>query len=180
MARIICVTGGARSGKSRFAESFYAQIDDVVYIATCQPSDDEMRARVALHRRSRPASWKTFEGSHDLDRAVSTQKHYLLDCLSLLCSNIMFKLSRNDERISPGRQQEIETLVLQELRRLISAIRDIQGMLLIVTNEVGLSIVPEHHISRVYRDILGRVNQAVAALCDEVYLVVCGIPVKIK
>ena len=180
MDRIILVTGGARSGKSRFAETFYANTDDVVYIATCQPSDEEMRERVELHRKSRPESWLTFEGSRDLHRAVSAQKHYLLDCLGILCSNIMFELSKDDERISPKRQQEIESTVLKEIQTLILNIREIQGTLVIVTNEVGLSIVPEHHVSRVYRDILGRVNQAVAALCDEVYLVVCGIPVKIK
>ena len=180
MARIILVTGGARSGKSRFAESFYVDNDDVVYIATCKPSDEEMRERVALHRQSRPASWKTLEGNSDLNRAVSTEKHYLLDCLGILCSNIMFELSKDEERITAERQQEIEAAVVKEIQELIRKIRKNQGTLVIVTNEVGLSIVPEHHVSRVYRDILGRVNQAVAALCDEVYLVVCGIPMKIK
>ncbi len=180
MTRTILVTGGARSGKSRFAESLYAETHDVVYIATCEPSDEEMRARVELHRQSRPASWKTFEGSAELNRAVSRRKNYLLDCLGILCSNIMFELSRNDEKISLERQQEIELAVVTEVQELIRKIREIQGTLVVVTNEVGLSIVPEHHVSRVYRDILGNVNQAVAALCDEVYLVVCGIPIKIK
>jgi adenosylcobinamide kinase/adenosylcobinamide-phosphate guanylyltransferase len=180
MAHIILVTGGARSGKSRFAESFYTETDDVVYIATCEPSDGEMRERVEHHRQSRPAVWKTFEGSVELTEAVSTQRHYILDCLGILCSNIMFELSKDDERISIERQQEIESAVMKEMQGLIRKIREIRGTLTIVTNEVGLSIVPEHHVSRVYRDILGRVNQAVAALCDEVYLVVCGIPMKIK
>lgn len=180
MARTILVTGGARSGKSRFAESLYADAPDVVYIATCEPSDEEMRERIELHRQTRPANWKTFEGSTELSRAVSTQKNYLLDCLGVLCSNVMFELSKDDEKISLERQHEIELRVMQEIQELTRKVQDIQATLIIVSNEVGLSIVPEHHVSRVYRDILGRINQAVAALCDEVYLVVCGIPMKIK
>ncbi len=179
--KMLLITGGARSGKSRYAESLFADERDVVYIATAQIHDEEMRERVRLHQQSRPETWTTFEGMYYLHRAVSEQrKHYLLDCLSILCSNIMFDLTEGLKKIPVDAQEEVERTVCEEIEQLAWNIREIQGRLVIVTNEVGSSIVPENHVARVYRDILGRVNQRVAALCDEVYLVVCGIPMKIK
>ncbi len=178
---MILVTGGARSGKSQYAESLYAHKNDVVYIATAQVDDDEMRARVRRHQHSRPDPWITFEGTYYLHRAVSEQrKHYLLDCLSLLCATIMRDLTEGYETIPEALQTEVERTVLREVELLNRNIREIQGELVIVTNEVGWSIVPEHHVARVYRDILGRVNQQIASWCDAVYLVVCGIPMKLK
>ena len=180
MTRTILITGGARSGKSRFAESLLLPYPDVVYIATSAISDDEMRDRVRLHQERRPAAWRTFEGVSHLRDAVCDARYYLLDCLSILTSLIMFDLTRQFERIPLEAQTRVEEAVLEEFINLREGVAARDGTLVIVTNEVGLSIVPEHHVARVYRDLLGKVNQRVAALCDDVYFVVCGIPMKIK
>lgn len=174
------ITGGARSGKSNFAESLYKDEDKVVYIATSRVVDQEMEERVKLHKNSRPEDWRTFEGSYKLEEAIGTEKNYLLDCITILTSNIMFDMSNNVEYIDYKLQGKIEDKVITEIESLIKNITNRGYNLIMVTNEVGDSIVPEHHISRVFRDIQGRINQRIAALSDELYLVCCGVPVKIK
>lgn len=176
----VLVTGGARSGKSSFAESLYEGVSDVVYIATSKVRDHEMEERVKLHKKSRPEEWRTYEGNYDLDYALGEENRYLLDCITVMVSNIMFDMTKNTEYIDYILQEEVEDKVILELEKLINAVKDKNYDLILVTNEVGDSIVPEHHISRVFRDIQGRVNQRLASLADEVYLVCCGIPVKIK
>lgn len=177
---IVLVTGGARSGKSTFAESLYKDKEDVVYIATAKVYDDEMEKRVNLHQRSRPEIWRTYEGNYNLIEALGDEQNYLLDCITVLTSNIMFDITKDMEKIPYEVQNEIEEKVLGEIKDLIEQTKKRNYNLTIVTNEVGSSIVPEHHISRVFRDIQGRVNQKIASLSDQVYLVCCGIPVKIK
>lgn len=174
------VTGGARSGKSNFAESIYKDMSDVVYIATSKITDSEMEDRISLHKQSRPTEWRTFEGNYKLSDALGSEENYLLDCITILTSNIMFDISKDIERIDIAMQKQIEDTIYNELLNLINSINDKKYNLTLVTNEVGDSIVPEHHISRVFRDIQGRINQKIACVCDEVYLVCCGIPVKIK
>lgn len=174
------ITGGARSGKSTFAENLYKDEEDVVYIATSRVTDEEMKERVKLHKSSRPESWRTFEGDLNLKEAIGTEKNYLLDCITVLTSNIMFDMSNNVEYIDYKLQGEIEDKVIFEIESLIQNITNKGYNLVMVTNEVGDSIVPEHHVSRVFRDIQGRINQKIAALSDELYLVCCGVPVKIK
>lgn len=177
---ITLVTGGARSGKSTFAESIFKDKIDVVYIATSKITDSEMEERVKLHQESRPDQWRTFEGNYELDNSIGEEKNYLLDCITILVSNIMFDISKDTEYIDFNLQKSIEDKVIFELEKLFIRIKEKNLNLVLVTNEVGDSIVPEHHISRVFRDIQGRINQRVAAIADEVYLVCCGIPVKIK
>lgn len=177
---IVLVTGGARSGKSTFAESLYEDKEDVVYIATAKVSDDEMEKRVELHQKSRPEIWRTYEGNYDLIEALGDEKNYLLDCITVLTSNIMFDITKYIEKIPYEMQNQIEEKVLEEMKFLIEEVNSKGYNLTIVTNEVGNSIVPEHHISRVFRDLQGRINQKIASLSDRVYLVCCGIPVKIK
>ena len=177
---IYLITGGARSGKSAFAESLYKAKKDVVYIATSKIYDKEMQERINHHIASRPSRWRTYEGNYDLVGAVEEEENYLLDCLTVLTSNIMFDQTKDQEYIDFDLQKEIEDQVVSEVDSLIRKVRAKNYNLVLVTNEVGNSIVPEHHISRVFRDIQGRVNQRVASLADQVYLVCCGIPVKIK
>ena len=177
---IVLVTGGARSGKSTFAESLYKNKEDVVYIATAKVYDDEMEKRVQLHQKSRPEIWRTYEGNYNLTKSIESEENYLLDCITVLTSNIMFDITKDMERISYDMQKEIEERVLKEIESLIEEINRKDYNLIMVTNEVGSSIVPEHHISRVFRDIQGRVNQRLGFLSDKVYLVCCGIPVEIK
>lgn len=177
---IYLITGGARSGKSSFAESLYKDKLDVVYIATSKVYDEEMEERVKLHKNSRPSNWRTYEGNYNLKNAIGEEKNYLLDCITVLTSNIMFDISKDVEYIDYRLQGEIENKVISEVKNLIYEIENRGYNLVLVTNEVGDSIVPEHHISRVFRDIQGRVNQRIAAIANQVYLVCCGIPVKIK
>lgn len=177
---ITLVTGGARSGKSTFAENIYKDKEDVVYIATSKIWDEEMKERVELHRKSRPSVWRTFEGNYNLKKAIDHEKYYLLDCITVMTSNIMFDITKDKEYIDYQLQGEIEDTIFKELKSLIEEIKLKDYELVLVTNEVGYSIVPDNHISRVFRDIQGRINQRIASLSDRVYLVCCGIPVKIK
>lgn len=177
---ITLVTGGARSGKSTYAENKYGDMEDVVYIATSRIWDEEMGERIELHQKTRPSKWRTYEGNYNLIEAIGKERHYLLDCLTVLTSNIMFDLTKDNEYIDFELQRQVEDTVIEEISNLIDQITSKGYELTIVTNEVGYSIVPDNHVSRVFRDIQGRVNQRIAALSHEVYLVCCGIPVKIK
>lgn len=174
------IVGGARSGKSSFAQSFYETNTDVVYLATSRVEDEEMKWRIEKHKQYRPSSWRTYEGTYDLYQSVSFEKFYLLDCVTVLTSNIMYDYSKNHMEIEPGLQQQIEEKTIQVLLELILEIQKQNADLIIITNEVGCSIVPYHPISRAYTDILGRVNQYLAKTADEVYAMICGIPTKIK
>ncbi len=177
---IVLVTGGARSGKSSFAQSLYKGYKDVVYIATSKICDDEMEERVRLHRTFRPSEWRTFEGNYDLCDCIGDEKNYILDCITVLTSNIMFDITKNMDKLSFKIQKKVEDTVMNEIGSLVDKIRDKNFNLVMVTNEVGCSIVPENHVARAYRDIAGRVNQKIAGLSDEVYIVTCGIPLRIK
>ncbi len=177
---ITLVTGGARSGKSTFAENLYKDKKDVVYIATSKIWDEEMEERIKLHKASRPSYWRTYEGNYSLTSALGEERNYLLDCITLLTSNIMFDITKEIEYIDYQLQSKIENRIYGELSSLIKVIEDRGYNLVLVTNEVGYSLVPDNHLGRVFRDIQGRINQRIAALSQEVYLVCCGIPVKIK
>ncbi|MDO5714290.1 MAG: bifunctional adenosylcobinamide kinase/adenosylcobinamide-phosphate guanylyltransferase [Tissierellia bacterium] len=174
------ITGGARSGKSSFAENKIKECTSVTYIATSQVWDKEMEERVRLHRERRPIQWKTWESPLKLSNCPYVTREYLLDCVTLFTTNHLFDVLGEGDSITPELQKQIENNILRELRSLIDFVQKNNGNLQIVTNEVGSSIVPENHISRVFRDIQGRINQELGRLSDEVYLVVCGIGVKIK
>ncbi len=177
---ITLVTGGARSGKSTFAENLYKDKKDVVYIATSKVFDKEMENRVKHHRERRPIFWRTYEGNYNLIEAVGEERNYLLDCMTVLSSNIMFDMTKDMEYIDDDLQNRVENRIYDELYSLIKDIESKGYNLVLVTNEVGYSLVPDNHICRVFRDIQGRVNQRIGAISHEVYLVCCGIPVKIK
>ncbi len=169
MSRLIFVTGGARSGKSRFAEDMALALSpgERTYLATAQPLDDEMRERVERHRRGRDEGWLTIEEPLDAALAVRKAKAplILLDCLSLLVSNLLLA----------GRE-EAETLAAVD--DLLDAGRG--KILIVVSNEVGSGVVPAYPLGRVYRDLLGRANQRVAARADEAYLLVAGLPLRLR
>lgn len=177
---VILVTGGARSGKSQFAQSLFAENERVVYVATAEIYDEEMAQRVNLHRRMRPDTWRTEERPRELSGVLAGEEGCLLDCVTVLTSNIMFAHTAQYERIPQKAQEETEEEVKRQLDNLIDAANDAGCRLVLVTNELGSGIVPEHHVSRVFRDIAGRVNQHLARRADQVYLCVSGIPIKIK
>lgn len=174
------ITGGMRSGKSSFAESIYSGLEDVVYIATAQPTDEEMEVRIRIHQDIRPKEWKTFETSTDLTEALGEENYYLLDCITNYISNFMYEATKDDPIISYEKEMELEDRICSELRRLIDRIREEDKNLVIVTNEVGSSLTPMNHIGRVFTDIQGRINQRLAKHSDEVYVVISGIEVKLK
>ena len=179
MGKIVLVTGGARSGKSRFAEQYAARMGERVgYIATAEVYDEEMAFRVKLHRQRRPASWKTYEAPHDAHLALKAAgaecDAVLFDCLTLYMSNLLCSL----DSIADSHQNY--SLAKEKLDLLIAQAKANPGTTIFVTNEVGSGIVPQNHLSREYRDVAGIANQWMARAADEVYLVVCGLAVNVK
>lgn len=175
---ITLITGGARSGKSTYAESRAGQHEHVVYIATARADgDEEMIRRIEAHKNRRPTSWRTVERDHRLAEAIDEADAALLDCVTVMLSNYLWKHSVDEEVID---EEKIENLCMEELRDLIASARRKDCNLFIVTNEVGSGIVPMHPTSRAFRDMQGRINQRLAQAADEVYACISGIPVKIK
>ena len=181
---IIYVTGGARSGKSRFAEKLAEESKDKLYIATAILFDDEMKARAEKHKQDRGNSWKTFEGYRDLDKVIIKNRckdSILLDCITTMVTNIMFEDGeKNWESIKTEEIEKLEKRVTAEIEKLLEEGKKFKGNLIIVSNEVGMGLVPEYPLGRHFRDIAGRVNQIIAEKADEVYFLVSGIPMKIK
>ncbi len=184
--QLMLVTGGARSGKSTYAERLAQRSGrSVAYIATATADDDDMRDRIARHQAARPSTWRTIEEPLHLaaavQRAASCVDVILLDCITVWLSNWLLlrdELSSIESTpasvYSEGALQEIEAL-LREARTL-----NVQQRLVIVTNEVGLGIVPAFALGRVYRDVLGTVNRRLAQDASRVYLLLAGLAVDIK
>ena len=191
--RLILILGGARSGKSAFAERLAAQSGRAVaFIATATAGDDEMRKRIARHRASRPMEWHTIE--EPLDLAVAVRQAYkladvvLLDCMTLWLGNMLFQEQGQYENDDMGKEELSRTSNLfderssQQIEALLTVVQSVETgkTLILVSNEVGLGIVPAYPLGRVYRDTLGYVNQRVAQIADRVYLMVAGMAVDIK
>ncbi|MEN6409340.1 MAG: bifunctional adenosylcobinamide kinase/adenosylcobinamide-phosphate guanylyltransferase [Anaerolineaceae bacterium] len=181
MGKLTLIIGGARSGKSTHAQRLAEQHGgQVVFLATATAGDDEMSARIKKHQQERPTGWVTREIPHGVAAAVAAApvqaEVVLLDCLTLLVSNVtllgMDDFDHPDELAAANRVEE-------EISGLISTIKKSPADWIIVTNEVGLGLVPPFPVGRIYRDLLGRANQRIAAQADEVYWLVAGIPVPI-
>lgn len=178
------VTGGARSGKSSFAEGLARQgRQPVVYLATAEAGDEEMRARIAEHRRRRPADWRTVEAPREVGRALAALGNapgtVLLDDLGLLVTNRLLDLCGEDEP-TVATANALDLALAAEIDAVRAAQEAGTWDLVVVTNEVGWGIVPATPLGRVFRDALGRANQVLAAAADEVYLLVAGIPLRVK
>ena len=185
MSNIVLVTGGARSGKSDFAESLcIKQHNKTAYIATSIAFDDEMKDRVRKHQESRPKDWKTYEIYKDIYSIVKDlDKNHdtvLLDCVTLMVNNLMFYYNMNIDTATVEELNEVEHYIKDQILKLLEAIKNTNLYFVIVTNELGMGIVPENKLSRIYRDFVGRANQLIAKNSDEVYFVVSGIPMKVK
>lgn len=188
MGKIIYITGGARSGKSRFAEKYLDELsgqEKKIYIATANIYDREMELRVEKHRKQRGEGWITVENYKNLTELLSksTQKKkiVLLDCVTNLVTNFMLEIDESQWiSISKEKLRETEKKIECEMRTLIDYIKQEDETLIIVSNEVGMGIVPENPLARHFRDIAGRINQLTARLADEAYLVISGIELKLK
>jgi adenosylcobinamide kinase/adenosylcobinamide-phosphate guanylyltransferase len=178
--RLVLILGGARSGKSTFAERLAATSNKrVAFIATATASDEDMRGRIARHQASRPSTWITIEEPLDLVAAVQKASEQvdvvLIDCMTLWLSNWMAQHSENDN----VQQQEYVLAHVEALLSTISALPPSKTVI-IVSNEVGLGIVPMHPLSRAYRDLLGWVNQRIARNAERAYFMIAGLGVDIK
>ena len=182
MSKVTLVTGGSRSGKSSYAEGLLKDYDEVLYIATAIVTDDEMQARIDRHIADRNSAWTTYEGFKNLDMAISNtnKKHVMLDCVTVMTTNLLFEKEEDWDNISQERIDEITNNIKLEFKKLVDSCREKDINLVMVTNEVGWSIVPEYKLGRIFRDIAGFVNQYVAELSDELYVVVCGVAQKFK
>lgn len=176
--KLTLILGGARSGKSTYAEKLATEWGPrVLYIATAEAGDEEMAHRIAAHRLARPATWRTLEAPRQVGAALATVKNnpdvLLLDCLTLLVSNIT--LSKEGEP-----QAVIEAAVQTELEAILAAQARLRAPFIIVSNEVGLGLVPPYPLGRVYRDVLGRANQYLAAQANQVIFMVAGLTLTLK
>ena len=183
---LILILGGARGGKSEFADGLAVQLGErVLYVATAQAGDDEMRRRISDHRTSRPRSWTTVEAPIGVGAAVSAalRDHpaevVLLDCVTLLVSNVVLgDLPDGDPDLVD--EAAARSRVSAEMDELLATYRASKASWIIVTNEVGWGLVPPYPLGRVYRDLLGWANQRLAQAADRVYLVVAGLPIDVK
>ena len=171
--------GGARSGKSRYAERATAQLGGrVLYVATAQAGDDEMVARIAAHQTARPADWDTLEAPIRVGPAIQAWPRpvqvILIDCVTLLASNVLMELGEAAD------QAAAESALGAEIDGLLAAFQARPAHWLVISNEVGLGLVPPYPLGRVYRDALGRANQRLAAAADDVLFLVAGLPLVVK
>lgn len=178
MARIVLVTGGSRSGKSRYALHLAETLGGPrAFVATCPVLDEETRQRVQRHRRAREGSgWHTIEETTDLAAVLAGDREHevlLVDCLTLWVSNLMLQAKESGRRLG---EDEVERLA----RELLAEARRRAGTVIFVTNEVGMGVVPATPLGRQFRDLAGRCSQTVAAGVDAVQLVVCGIALDLK
>ena len=182
MSSITLVTGGSRSGKSSFGESLLRDEDDVLYIATAIVTDEEMAARIKRHRESRNQKWSTYEGYKDLHEVIEnySEKNIFLDCVTVMTTNLLFDSSIDFDKASQDEIDEITEYIKEQFTSLLLKAKDLDKNLILITNEVGWGLVPEYKLSRIFRDVAGFVNQHIAMLCDNVYLVSCGLPLKLK
>jgi len=183
LGKLFFITGGARSGKSTFAEKLAANYEDSIsYIATAIPFDDEMKDRIAKHRQQRPQSWKTYEAYRGIG-GIIRQNHasvFLLDCMTVLITNQMLDEEVDWDHPTLEDVQKTESNIRREVDDIIRAIKEVTADLIVVSNELGMGLVPEYPLGRVFRDIAGRMNQLLAKAADEAYFVVSGIPLRLK
>ena len=178
MARLILITGGSRSGKSTYALERAEEISrDRSFLATCPVMDGEMRQRIERHRREREGrGWRCCEEETAVAARIfefATAGVVLVDCLTLWINNLLFKAEAAQEVFA-------EAEMRSDVARLLTAIGRHPGTVILVTNEVGMGIVPDNALARHYRDLVGTCNRLIAAAADEVVLVSCGLPLVLK
>lgn len=176
MGKLTIFLGGARSGKSTMAEKLAAQLSDrVLYVATAIPFDDEMEHRIEKHKKLRPHSWKTLEIPTGIGKALQAEVQsfdvILLDCITLLVNNLFMESSFDPDNPDEG---QISQAITQEMDELEDQIKSSSANWILVSNEVGMGLVPPYPLGRLYRDTLGWANQRLVSLADEVYIMIAG------
>jgi adenosylcobinamide kinase/adenosylcobinamide-phosphate guanylyltransferase len=180
MGQLILILGGARSGKSTYAQQLAQALgqEQVLFVATAEAGDEEMAQRIAAHRQERPAAWRTLETPRQVGAGVRTHlgeaRVVLVDCLTLLVSNIIVPLER------PADLLAATAAVDAEVDALLQVCQDHNITCIVVSNEVGLGLVPDTPLGRMYRDLLGRANQRLAAQAQAVYFMVAGLAIDVK
>ncbi len=190
---LVLITGGVRSGKSSFAEKLAEESGKkITYLATARVEDEEMRERVALHQSRRPKSVRTVEEPLEphlvLEQETDSNSIILMDCLTLLITNRMLKDIDSQGAIREGEDIYADENIIdaavertyQYIKKFSAAAVDCPADVLVVTNEVGMGVVPNYPVARAFRDLSGRANQLIAAAADQVWFVVCGIPQRFK
>ena len=172
--KLVLILGGVRSGKSRYAQQIAGDVGKrVLFLATAEAGDDEMKHRIARHKSSRPESWRTIE--EQMDIAGASRKNaaradaVIIDCVTVWLSNMLM----HNEKLS-------EKEMIKDIDKLIDSYEHGDATYIIVSGEVGMGIVPEHPLGRIFRDYLGLANQRLAAKADRVVLMVAGIAVDVK
>lgn len=182
MGKLIFILGGARSGKSTYAQQLAKRAErerdgGVVFIATAEAGDEEMRARIERHRRDRPPGWETVEAPEGVAAVVTKvsagRAAVIVDCLTLLVSNLL----AGSEDVNG---EEAAQRVFHEVEELIEAARTVEAEVILVSNEVGMGVVPSTRLGRLFRDIAGQAHQLLARAADEVYFMLAGLPQKLK
>lgn len=183
MKKAILIVGGARSGKSRFAQELAQKFGgQVLFVATAEAGDEEMSERIEEHQKERPATWRTLEASSQVGSRIKQEigeaQVVVVDCVTLLVSNIFSQY--NDQALEQIEGSVLEGQVMAEINELVECVKGIDASFVIVSNEIGLGLVPASRVGRLYRDLLGKANQMLAQCADEVYLMVAGLPMKTK
>jgi adenosylcobinamide kinase / adenosylcobinamide-phosphate guanylyltransferase len=183
LSKLVLILGGARSGKSRLAQEMARRSEGpVLFVATATAGDEDMGRRIAKHRQDRPAGWRTLEATTgigtQIEQNIGEARTVIIDCITLLIMNIFSRYS--DPELEHIDESVLEPQVDAEINTLLHAIHRTPAVFLIVSNEVGLGLVPDNRMGRLYRDLLGRANRGLAQSADEVYFIVSGIPLKIK
>lgn len=186
MNPLILITGGARSGKSTLAEQKASQLGkNIVYIATAIAFDDGMKDRIKKHRLDRPQNWATIEKYKDFADIIEHETFkasdlILLDCMTLMVTNLMLESNLDFDHCSMEEVHQLEKDIFKEVDELLNIIKASNKTAIIVTNEVGMGLVPPYRSGSIFRDIAGRINQYIANKAQEVYFTVSGIEMKIK
>jgi adenosylcobinamide kinase/adenosylcobinamide-phosphate guanylyltransferase len=181
---VTLILGGARSGKSRMAVDLARRSDGpVAFLAAGRAGDAEMAARIERHRRERPAEWRTIEQARDLGAEIAVLdpgSTVLLDGLGDVATDYLLAQATPEGDLTPSELTAVEADVEAEITGLVGAARAAGLHLIVVSNEVGLGLVPPYPLGRHYRDVLGRANQRLAAAADRVYLMIAGLPIRLK
>ena len=184
MSKVIMVTGGSRSGKSVLAEQKAKEHGkrSVLSIANTIPTDEDMKERIRIHQERRDSEWGTYEGYRDLGDVIrETEKStILLDCITVLITNILFEEERDFDTISKEEIADIEADVMKELGNIVKGARDGDQTLILVTNELGMSMVSSYRLGRIFTDMAGKANQLLASLSEEVYISISGVPLRLR